>query len=104
MPHAIAPAVRYAIVQRHHQGHATTQIALDLELCQRSVRHLLQAFRTHGSSTLQPRYAACGARADHDHDPLYRQALWLRGQHPRWGAGRLRLQLAKLSPERPLPS
>lgn len=104
MPHAIPPAVRQAIRQRRDLGHSAREIATDLQLPCRTVRHLLRALRTRGEQALQPRYARCGCRSERDTNPLYRQTLDLRAQHPRWGAGRIRLQLAKQASAQALPS
>src|SRR5271167_4469822 len=82
MPHASAPALRAAVRQRSQQGQATADIARELHLCPRSVRHLLQRCRLQGAEALQPGYDACGLQRDDAYAFLQRHALDLRVQHP----------------------
>ena len=104
MPLAISPAVRRAILHRHQQGQNAARIADDLHLSKRTVRHLLQRLQLGGAEALQPGYGACGQAKLAEHDALHQRTLLLRELHPRWGAGRLRIELAKLFPDRDSPS
>ena len=104
MPLAISPAVRQAILCRSQQGQHAPQIARDLQLHERTVRHLLQRLRACGAEAFRPAYDACGQRRQKSDDGLRRRTLQLREQHPRWGAGRLLIQLQRLFPQRALPS
>jgi hypothetical protein len=104
MPRAISPAVRRAILHRSQRGQNVGQIALMLQLSERTVRHLVQCLRSGGADALQPGYDACGHHRQRNHDVLHRRTLQLREQHPRWGAGRILVQLHRTLPELELPS
>jgi hypothetical protein len=104
MPRAIPPAIRQAILHRHQQGQNAKRIADDLQLNLRTVRHLLLRLALDAASALEPNYDACGLAMPAEHETLHQQTLLLRQQHPRWGAGRLRIELAQLFPQRDLPS
>jgi hypothetical protein len=104
MPLAISPAIRRAILHRTQRGQATAQIALELQLCERTVRHLLHQLRSCGAEALQPGYDTCGQHRQRSQEVVHRRTLQLREQHPRWGAGRLLVQLKRIFPERELPS
>lgn len=104
MPLAIPTAVRRAILRRHQRGQTARHIAAVLQLSERTVRHLLQRLRNGGAEALQPDYPACGPHRQRDRDLVRQRTLQLRSQHPRWGAGRLLVQLKKLLANHDLPS
>ena len=60
MPRALAPAVRLAICRRHRVGQSVLQIAGELLLAERTVRHVLQQFRLRGEESLRASYVSCG--------------------------------------------
>jgi len=103
MPRAIPPALRRAVVRRHRNGQPVARIAAELALSPRSVRHLLRQFEAHGESALAANYQACGRWRQFSAGPR-RRALKLREQHPRWGAGRLHIELTRWFAPDELPS
>jgi hypothetical protein len=103
MPRPLPLGVRQAVQRAAAKGLGAAAIARHYGLHAGTVRQLLRRFHARGAAGLRTDYAACGqaqARAD---DPLRQAALQLRLDHPRWGAGRLRLELRRLFPGQPLP-
>ena len=95
MPRPIATADRQLIHRLAHKGLPVPQIAQRLKVSPRSVRRLLG----RPVEQLAPCYERCGRPVDPSR-PCWRQAAAaLRLEHPRWGAQRLLLDLAK----QPLP-
>jgi hypothetical protein len=103
MPRAVAPAIRQAICRRHRNGQAVARIAEELALPERSVRHVLQQFRLRGEEAWRANYQACGKRRVDVARPVRQRTLRLREQHPRWGAGRLRIELLRWFAEHEVP-
>src|SRR6516225_3049849 len=67
----------------------------------RTVQALLRRCRLRGEAALSPDYAPHGAAPS----PRVAEALQLRLDHPTWGAGRIRVELACRHPrEEDLPS
>jgi hypothetical protein len=77
----------------------TAALAAQFGLPERTARHLLRSFRA-GAGPHPPRYRAGGASADADHVAY---VVALRRDHPRWGAGVLRVHLARRFPGAALP-
>ena len=94
MPRAVAPAVRQAIWNRSRSGQSTAVIAQDLQLPPTTVRHLVRQFKERGPDALIPAYRNCGARRTPAAEQLRQATIDLRRQHPQWGAGRIRVELA----------
>ncbi len=91
-------------MQRFQAGERPADIALALGLPGRTVRNLLVRWTQSGERALNPDYDACGRRRTEDQDHLRQDVLKLREQHPRWGAGRLHVELNRLDPKADLPS
>ena len=104
MPRAVPAAVRVAILKRDRCGESATEIANAFELSTRTVRHLLQQLREFGTAAVHPDYSHCGRHREPDNRRLRQQTQKLREQHPRWGAGRLRIELTQRFPKDPIPS
>ena len=98
MPAALEIAVRQQIHDRWRGGLSAQQIAAELHLPARSVRHLLARFRQRPEAeALGTDYSQCGptrARLS----PLYQACVRLRLDNPDWGAGRIRVELASACP------
>ena len=103
MPRALALPVREQIVSLHQQGLPLTEVAQHLGLSYRTVCALWRCFRVEGPAGLQTRYDRCGTRGVQFPDALEQAALALKREHPRWGAGLIRLQLALVFPGQALP-
>lgn len=95
--------VRQRLWQLAQQGLATDQLAARLHLSLRTVQHLLRRFR-RAPAALAPAYQAGPGRPVWAGTGLREQACALRQQHPRWGAGYIRVRLRDAYPDRPLPS
>jgi hypothetical protein len=93
MPRPIATADRLLIQRLAQQGLPTLVIAQRLQVSPRSVRRLLG----RPAEQFAPDYARCGRPVDPSRPCWQRAAVALRREHPRWGAQRLLLDLAKQS-------
>jgi transposase len=105
MGRAISVPQRQVIFERAGLGHRAGDIAADLGLNPETVRKLIARFRRAGAEGIAPDYARCGShqprRADAE---LVETATVLRREHPSWGAGIIRVQLAEQYPGRTIPS
>jgi transposase len=95
-------ATREAIVARRQAGGSLPQIATELGVPWATVRRVWRRDRERGDAGLTPDYAACGRHGSR-YPAVYDQALTLRRDHPGWGAGLIRVLLAKTFPDQPLP-
>jgi hypothetical protein len=103
MPTPIPLPLRQQIWLRHQQGQEAMIIAHALQLCPRTVQHLVQRLQARGRDGLQTDYHAPTA-APLAAEPLRHEALFLRQEHPTWGAGFIRIRLQARHPSLPLPS
>jgi transposase len=103
MPQAVPVAVRQAIVDRHRAGASLPTIAQDLGLSPWTVRTIWRRYRDGGAAALVPDYAACGRPGPRQPAGLYEAALAMRREHPGWGSGLIRLELATHFPDQILP-
>lgn len=104
MPQAIALPLREQIVALRQQGMPLTKIARQLELSYGAVRRCWQRFCREGSAGLSPHYARCGCQKRRYPRALQETALALKREHPRWGGGLIRVELAQQFPKVALPS
>jgi hypothetical protein len=103
MPPATPLPVRQRLWHLAQQGLAADLLAARLHLPLRTVQHLLRRFRA-APAALAPAYRAGPGRPVWAGSGLREQAQALRQQHPRWGAGYIRVRLRAAHPDRPLPS
>src|SRR5947209_3398202 len=104
MPRAVTLLIREEIVRRHLQGQELTAIAAELQLSYSTVRQIWHLYHTQGAAGLTPRYHACARPAPSEHAPILHQACELKRLHPTWGAGLIRIQLAKQFVNQNIPS
>jgi transposase len=104
MPRPIPFPVRQAVIQRFQSGESVSEMAATLQLPARSIRALLSQFQQRGESGLTPNYSHCGRRRSPENDRMCEWVLKWRKQHPKWGAGRLRVELTHKFPHETLPS
>jgi transposase len=104
MPRALALPLREQIVTWHQQGIRLTQIAQQLNLSYDTVRHCWQRFCREGTAGLATHYACCGPKERAFSQTLQQAALTMKQEHPRWGAGLIRVELARQFPQTTLPS
>src|ERR1700722_12088237 len=107
MPRATELSLRLALDRMVRSGATASDITRQLGLSVSTVRGLMrrahEASRDHTSDAWQPRYNACGPRPLAA-PPMLEATLALRRQHPRWGGGRIRVELSELNPGTALPS
>ncbi len=94
MPAATPELLRLHIWQAAQQGLSPATIAENLKIPVRTVRHLLQRFRSSGQPC-PPSFDHSGRRPCPAFDALRQRALDLRRENPPWGAERI---LAELFP------
>lgn len=88
MPKPIPVAIRRQIVERREQGERLNRLAEDLSMPYESVRKVWRLYRREGR--IHPNYHACGKRGVKASQRVYRAAIWLKRQHPTWGAPLIR--------------
>src|SRR5262245_55529883 len=108
MPRAIELHVRLALQRMVQLGMSAPEIARHLGLPISTARDLIVRSRdvgpdATGPSALVPRYATCGPRPIPP-EPLISSTLELLRVHPKWGAGRIRVELARLHRDAEIPT
>ncbi len=104
MPQALPLPVREQIIQLHQQGLSSPQVARRLHRKVRSVRQIWRRFRVGGAAALKPGYDRCGHPGSRFPAAVVAAARALKRDHPRWGAGFIRIQLADRFPDIALPA
>jgi hypothetical protein len=104
MPRALPLATRQEIVDRHNRGQTLAHIASELAIPYVTVRAIWRAFRDHGPDGLVTGYHACGSSTPAYPDAMIRRACQLRRAHPKWGAGRIRVELLEHHKPATVPS
>jgi hypothetical protein len=104
MPKPIPVPIRRLIFTRMQDGQPPTQIARELGLALRTTENLCRRFRDRGEAGIRPDYHA-PAHQPHAYAAEVRSGvLAYRRDHPRWGAGWIRVVLAQEHPEMPVPA
>jgi transposase len=104
MPRAVALPIREQIIALHQQGMPLTTIAQQLGRSYHTVRQCWQRFAHEGVAGLSPHYAQCGSKQPRFSAAVQEAALTLKREHPRWGAGLIRVELEQQFPNTALPS
>jgi hypothetical protein len=106
MPRATELSLRLALDRMVRSGATASDVARQLGLPVSAVRGLMrrahQVGRDRTPDAWQPRYDTCGPRPLAE-PPMLKATLALRREHPRWGSGRIRIELSKLNRGTPLP-
>ena len=103
MPRAYPVDLRQAIVGRHRAGASLAAVAHEFDLSPWTVRTIWRRWRDRGDDGLVPDYAACGRPGPRYPGEVHAAALALRRDHPGWGAGLIRVELAEGFPHQRLP-
>jgi transposase len=107
MPRATDFSMRLVLDRMLRLGATAAEIARQLDLPLSTVRGLIararQAAADQSPEALLPRYHACGPRPLAP-PPALQTTVELRRQHPRWGAGRIRVELMRMDLQYELPS
>src|SRR5579863_5268466 len=102
MPASIPIPVRQTILHRWQKGDSVAKVAEELQLSERTVRHLVRRFAQRGEEALAPDYARCGTKKIAVDSGSFQKAIDMRQQHPRWGGGLIRVMLQEA--DEPCPS
>lgn len=102
MPAALPVPLRQQMAQLHAQGHWLTEIAPQLGVRYRTVRSWWRRYCREGEAGLRPHYERCGLRGPKT-PAVHQAALALKQAHPTWGAGLIRVELARQFPADTLP-
>lgn len=102
MPAALPLSIREEIVRRRQDGETFRQIARELKVSYAATRRIWARFRQEGD--LKPHYDRCRPREVRKAADIYKQAVERKQEHPSWGAGLIRLELAEQFPGQQLPS
>ena len=103
MPRALPVALRQAVTERHLAGPSLASVAEELALSPWTVRPVWRGYRDRGEAGMVPAYAARGRPGPRLPGAVYATTLTLHREHPGWGAGLIRTQLATRCPTQPLP-
>jgi transposase len=95
MPAAVPVPIRQAMFGRWEQGATAAALSQDFGVAPRTVRNLLRRWRQRGQDGLRPDYRRPSEPAPDPGHPAFAPAVLLRRQHPRWGAGLIRVYLAR---------
>src|SRR4029078_7967000 len=95
MPRALPLPLREQVIDLRCQGHSPAAVAHALHVKERTVRHLWGRYQQRGRAGLETGYGRSGRPACRFPAELVEAALALKRQHPRWGAGFIRIELAE---------
>jgi len=93
MPASVPVPVRQTILHRWQKGDSVAKLAEELQLSERTVRHLVRRFSQRGEEALAPDYTRCGTKKIPVESVPFQKALAMREQHPRWGGGLIQVML-----------
>ena len=102
MPAALPVPLREQMARLHEQGHLLVDIAQQLNVRYSTLCCWWRRYCKEGEAGLRPHYERCGPRGPRAPE-LQQAALALKREHPTWGAGRIRVELAPPFPDRRLP-
>src|SRR5438132_13694297 len=102
MPASIPVPVRQTILHRWQKGDSVARLAEELQLSERTVRHLVRRFAQRGEAALAPDYACCSTKKLPVDSVPFQKAVEMREQHPRWGGGLIHVMLHEAN--EPCPS
>ena len=89
MPASIPVPVRQTILRRWQNGDSVAKLAEELQLSERTVRHLVRRFSQRGEEALAPDYTRCGTKKIPVESVPFQKALGSRGfphQEVRWAS------------------
>ena len=104
MPQAIPVPIREKIVKLKKRGKTIEAIAEQLELSFSTVRQIWRRYRDKGEEGLAINYQCCGRRGIRSPQFVSKQAIKLRTEHPKWGAGLIRVVMQQKWPDLQIPS
>lgn len=104
MPRALPLPRREEIIKRHQQGEMLKQIAKTSHISYRCVLACWRRYKLNGREGLANHYDRCGPEGPRFPEAMITQALDMKREHPRWGGGLIRVELASLFPDQLLPA
>ena len=93
MPSPVPIPIRQAILKRWQNGESVSNLAEELQISARTVRHLVRRFAQRGQNGLQPDYDRCNTKKMPANSDQFQKAIVMRKQHPSWGGGLIRVVL-----------
>jgi transposase len=93
MGQATPLAIRQMIVELRQAGKKHAEISEELHIPQSTIKLIWSKYQKQGETGLSNNYSNCGPQSIRSNALMYRATLWLKRQHPTWGAGRIRLEL-----------
>jgi transposase len=90
MARSIPVPIRQAILRGFKKGNSIGALAGKFQVAERTVRHLVRCFQDQDN--VAPAYDRCG-RPKASPSRVIKEAMYLRQQHARWGAGLIRVML-----------
>lgn len=93
MPAAHSQLVRKEVIESRSRGESFRSIATRMGISYDSVRALWRHWEKEGK--LAPNYERCCKRGPRKAAGLVEQAVQLKREHPRWGAGLIRVMLSE---------
>jgi transposase len=102
MPAPIPVEIRRQIVTRHESGETLVEISQTLGLSYETVKRLWGRWRKEGKLT--PNYEQAKRRGTRRYGSIYEAAIQMKRDHPKWGAGLIRIQLERDYPSEKSPS
>ena len=104
MPSAIARSIREDIVRQHKGGTSLAELAHRHTVAYRTVRRIWHVYVTQGRAGLKTGYSQCGRRGYQFETDVCETALTLKREHPRWGAGLIRVETRRRHPRSRVPA
>jgi transposase len=104
MPQAIAVPIREKIVKQHKKGKSLEAIAKQMEMSLWTVRKIWRRYRDSGEAGLETKYQQCGRSGIRSPELIYKEALKVRREHRKWGAGLIKVVLEQKWPQLHIPS
>jgi transposase len=93
MLRAIAVPQREKIIKLYQKGKSLEVVAQQLNLSVWTVRKIWQRYRDEVKAELEINYQRCGRSGVRSPELIYKEALKVRKEHPKWGAGLIRVVL-----------
>lgn len=101
---ATAVGLRKQIVREKQGGKSLVQLSKELELSYSTVYNIWRLYREQGEVGLVPKYSNCGPQGIKSCPIIYRVSIWLKRQHPNWGAPYIRTILEDRYPAKKIAS
>jgi hypothetical protein len=99
MSQIISPPTRHRIIELFHEGQNGRQISVATGHSYKSIRTLLQRYKSEGEGGLIPSYSNSGKRCSKESECAYRLVRLYKHYHQLWGVSYILLQIKKAHPD-----